>query len=290
MSDKLKEIRDKNPVLDFFAGFIPGVGEVQDIHDFSHAAKNNDFGGMALASLGFIIPGFTGGQIKKGLKLIDKTTDTVSGSRKFAKASDAPVYTKETAPKTLKLEKRDLTEMHLNDGAGSEQLFGKELIDDLNKRFAAADHGTAMRIGNSLTEANLGLSGKSAPLFFSMTTKWAKQGKGGFFVPEGEPSLVKLNKVAQMVPTPDGKVMPKFDQKFVDDLNKRIDQINSLGYNFPKAQLQKLPNKFKPGHPLYNYYEQHPVMGEVIVPNIGFLKYKYGGNINRSRIFGNINK
>jgi hypothetical protein len=40
-----------------------------------------------------------------------------------------------------------------------------------------------------------------------------------------------------------------------------------------------LPNRFKPEHPLYEYYEKHPVMGEVIVPNIGFLKYKYGGNI-----------
>lgn len=27
MSDKLKEIRDKNPVADFVAGFISGVGE-----------------------------------------------------------------------------------------------------------------------------------------------------------------------------------------------------------------------------------------------------------------------
>ena len=45
--------------------------------------------------------------------------------------------------------------------------------------------------------------------------------------------------------------------------------------------MQRLPNKFKPGHPLYEHYEKHPVMGEVIVPNIGFLKYKYGGNIKR---------
>lgn len=27
MSDKLKEIRDKNPVADFVVGFISGVGE-----------------------------------------------------------------------------------------------------------------------------------------------------------------------------------------------------------------------------------------------------------------------
>lgn len=33
MEDKVKEFRDKNPILDFLAGFIPGVGEAQDAHD-----------------------------------------------------------------------------------------------------------------------------------------------------------------------------------------------------------------------------------------------------------------
>lgn len=281
MGDKIKEFRDKNPLLDFISGFIPGVGEAQDAHDFYHAAKKRDLGGMALASLGFLIPGVTGGQIGKGIKLANKVADKVSDSRRFAKASEAPIYTRETAPKTLKLSDKDITEMHLNDGAGSEQLFDRELISSLNRRFADADHGTAVRIGNSLQEANYGLSGKSAPLLYTITNRWARQGKGGYFIPEGEPTMVKLNKVAQNSPTPDGKVMPKFDQKFVDDLNKRIQQINELGYNFPNAELQRLPNRFKPGHPLYEYYESHPVMGEVIVPNIGFLKYKYGGNIKR---------
>lgn len=39
MEDKVKEFRDKNPILDFLAGFIPGVGEAQDAHDFIHAQK-----------------------------------------------------------------------------------------------------------------------------------------------------------------------------------------------------------------------------------------------------------
>lgn len=34
MEDKVKEFRDKNPILDFLAGFIPG-----EAHDFIHAAK-----------------------------------------------------------------------------------------------------------------------------------------------------------------------------------------------------------------------------------------------------------
>ena len=68
MKDKVKEFRDKNPVLDFIAGFIPGVGEAQDAHDFAHAAKKKDFGGMAMASLGLILPGMTGSQLRKIVK------------------------------------------------------------------------------------------------------------------------------------------------------------------------------------------------------------------------------
>ena len=39
MEDKVKEFRDKNPILDFLAGFIPGVGEAQDAHDFYSCRK-----------------------------------------------------------------------------------------------------------------------------------------------------------------------------------------------------------------------------------------------------------
>lgn len=70
--DKIKEFRDKNTELDFIAGFIPGIGEAQDAHDFYHAAKNKDFGGMALASLGFLIPGLNANQTKKVLGELGK--------------------------------------------------------------------------------------------------------------------------------------------------------------------------------------------------------------------------
>lgn len=73
MKDKIKEFRDKNPILDFAVGFIPGVGEAQDAQDFVHAAKKKDYGKMALASLGFIIPGVTGGQFLKILRPLTKT-------------------------------------------------------------------------------------------------------------------------------------------------------------------------------------------------------------------------
>lgn len=72
MEDKVKEFRDKNPILDFLAGFIPGVGEAQDAHDFIHAAKDKDYISMGLAATGLIIPGITGGQIKKLSNVFNK--------------------------------------------------------------------------------------------------------------------------------------------------------------------------------------------------------------------------
>ena len=54
--DKIKQVREKYPFLDFLAGFVPGVGEAQDVHDFSIAAKKNDYMGMGLASLGLLTP------------------------------------------------------------------------------------------------------------------------------------------------------------------------------------------------------------------------------------------
>lgn len=290
MSDKLKQLRDDNPVVDFAAGFIPGVGEVQDAHDFYHAAKQNDFGGMALASLGLIIPGFTGGQISKGFKFAKKlaknSDEVINVTRKFAKASDAPVYDALTAPKKLKLSSRDITEMHLNDGSSAaKHTYGKELISDLNKQFAEADHGTAIRIGNDLDDANHGLSSSSAPIFYKMSRRWAKQGKGGYFVPQGEPEMVKMNKIAQHIAAPGKQVSPPFDQKLVDELNKEIKSINEMGYNFPEARLEKFKNPFPKNHPQHEWFEKtNKHKGILLIPNIGFLKYKYGGQINNRRL------
>lgn len=56
MNDKLKQLRDNNPIVDMIVGFIPGVGEVQDAHDFYHAFKKKDLGGMTLASIGVLTP------------------------------------------------------------------------------------------------------------------------------------------------------------------------------------------------------------------------------------------
>lgn len=276
--DKLKEIRDKNPLLDFVAGFIPGVGEAQDVHDFAIAAKDKNFGGMALASLGLVTPFVNGNQIVKGIKTADKLVDKVKDSRKFAKATDAPIYTKETAPKKLKLDKRDVTEMHLNDDSEfSEQIFGKELITSLNKRFADADHGTAIRVGFSLDDANDGLSSASAPLFYKMSRRWAGQNKGSYFVPKGEPEMVRMNKVAQWQETPDGKVHPPFNQELVDRLNKEINEINKLGYSFKPAAFVKRQNPYEPGSVLYKQFESNKNNNQLFIPNIGFLKFNKGG-------------
>lgn len=74
MKDKVKEFREKNPELDFAAGFIPGVGEAQDAHDFVHAAKKRDIAGMSWALLGLVIPGLAGGQLRKLAKFGDNAT------------------------------------------------------------------------------------------------------------------------------------------------------------------------------------------------------------------------
>ena len=76
MKDKIKEFREKHPWLDAIAGFIPYVGEAQDIHDFAHAAKKQDMAGMSWALLGLAIPGLAGGQLKKLAKFGD---DVISG-------------------------------------------------------------------------------------------------------------------------------------------------------------------------------------------------------------------
>lgn len=65
MNDKIKEFRDKNPLLDFVAGFIPYVGEAQDAQDLYHATKKGDIMQAGLSSLGLLLPGLTGNQIKK---------------------------------------------------------------------------------------------------------------------------------------------------------------------------------------------------------------------------------
>lgn len=77
--DKIKQLRDKHPILDFFAGFIPGVGEAQDAHDFVNAAKKGDKAGMSWALLGLALPGLAGGQLRKLAKFGD---DVASGGIK----------------------------------------------------------------------------------------------------------------------------------------------------------------------------------------------------------------
>lgn len=71
MKDKIKEFREKNPILDFAAGFIPGIGEAQDAHDFVYAANKKDIAGMSWALLGLAIPGLAGGQLRKLAKFGD---------------------------------------------------------------------------------------------------------------------------------------------------------------------------------------------------------------------------
>lgn len=82
MNDKIKEFRDNNAALDIVAGFIPGVGEAQDAHDFYHAFTNKDLGGMALASLGLVIPGVSASSISKIVKKLTRPLGDLSPTLK----------------------------------------------------------------------------------------------------------------------------------------------------------------------------------------------------------------
>ena len=81
MKDKIKEFRDKHPWLDAIAGFIPYVGEAQDVQDFTHAANKKDMAGMSWALLGLAITGLAGGQLRKLAKFGD---DIISNGIKKA--------------------------------------------------------------------------------------------------------------------------------------------------------------------------------------------------------------
>ena len=194
--------------------------------------------------------------------------------RKYAPASEPPVYTAETAPKTVRLNDKDITVMHVNDGEPNAiKLSGKPLMEYADDTFNKADHGTAVRLGIALDEPQWGLSADSAPLYFHKTYDWAKAGKGGFFIPEGEPKYVKLNKSSQWEPKADGSVSPPFStpspyrDNLIANLNKRIGKINGLGYNFPESRVFNVKHG--------DYTVEH-----VFIPNIGFLKYKNGGKSN----------
>ena len=119
-TDKVKQFRDRHPVLDILAGFIPGVGQAQSVQDFGYAVKNKDAIGMGLASLG-LIP-FIGGFGKAG-RLLSKVDDLAEvGSSVVKGASKAFKNTKElievvknnsrtdlSARKTLEMLQENLT-------------------------------------------------------------------------------------------------------------------------------------------------------------------------------------
>ena len=88
MEDKVKEFRDKNPIL---AGFIPGV-------DFIHAAKDKDYISMGLAATGLIIPGITEAVYNNEKTVYEIFGNDVIKVRScmllFASVSDIPIFQK----------------------------------------------------------------------------------------------------------------------------------------------------------------------------------------------------
>lgn len=98
--DKIKQLRNKHPILDFIAGFIPGVGEAQDIHDFIYETKRKNYLGMGLSLAGLIIPGFTSAQIKALTKIGAKALKKLPDGRHLVELSNGKKVIGEIAENT----------------------------------------------------------------------------------------------------------------------------------------------------------------------------------------------
>lgn len=153
--------------------------------------------------------------------------------RKFALASKPAVYTMKTAPSKVKLDKvKDILHMHWNDSPQGERISNG--VSSAIQKFNKADHGIVARLGADTTEYNYGLSHDSAPLFLSLGTRWAKQGKARFVEIQGEPAMVRLNTIPQKGTTS----KPNWTQEYVDKLYDKIKTINELqGTSYPLPRL-----------------------------------------------------
>lgn len=126
ISNKVKKVRDNNPILDALAGFIPGVGEAQDFQDFTHAAKNKDYLGMALATAGLVLPG-SAASYKAAGKAIGNAIDAVSDSKKAVKAIKTRALTdQEKAKGFIKTKDKNGNEIVFNRNTGEEYVFGSK--------------------------------------------------------------------------------------------------------------------------------------------------------------------
>lgn len=253
MKDKIKEFRDKNPVLDFLAAFIPGVGEAQDVQDFAHAAKKKDYGGMAISLFGLAVPGLAGSQISKGLKVLKRPA-----IKDVAKFGDKPIYKAEHFPDKIKLRKDDVTASHMNDGTpGSETLDANKVADNW---FRQAPHGRAVSY-----ESDYSLSTDSYPLTLLKLARWEQQGLGKIVKTESAPELMKLNKLGK---------------KSFEQLQDKLDRVNKLlGTNY-KVEIREVPMIGKNGKPTLHPITKKPLtVKAMVVPPISFVKYKSGNKI-----------
>lgn len=199
--------------------------------------------------------------------------------RIFAPAFQKAVYTWETAPKSVILNKaKDILHLHWNDGTTGKKVANG--FQEAMQKFNEADHGVVARLGADAQNFNNGLSHDSAPLFLSLGQRWAKQGKAKFVAIDGEPAMVQLN----TVPTKLTGEKPVWTQEYVDKLAKYVKDINELqGTNFPLPRLVQKENtkiaKFKSNPSLYNWMLQRTpaFYTEVEIPNIGLLKFRKGG-------------
>ncbi len=89
--EKVKKFRDEHPLLDIGAGFIPGVGEAQDVQDLADGIKNKKYGQAALAAAGLIIPGVSGAQIRAGSKMLKSSDDVIKFVNRLGKDGEMEI-------------------------------------------------------------------------------------------------------------------------------------------------------------------------------------------------------
>ena len=245
ISNKVKKARDNNPILDALAGFIPGVGEAQDAHDFYHAAKNRDFGGMALSIAGLAIPVVNGSQIGKAAKLVKKSLEN---SDELVRKGTRVLTDQEKAKGFIKTKDKSGNEVIFNKNTGEEYVFGpkgnlitkgqaqsnkavkgakqaklkeksklkgfNEIVDDFYKESGldfSLENWQSLAKGHKMSEKEIELYTTKALPNFIKTYKELVSGNN--------PKLIKISK---------GKWKAWFDEPVSPDINPKATKLKEL--------------------------------------------------------------
>lgn len=245
MNDKVKEFRDKNPMLDFLAGFIPGVGEAQDVHDFYHAAKRKNFGEMALAMAGLAIPIVNANQIGKVTKLVKKSLEN---SNELLRKGTRVLTDQEKAKGFIKTKDKSGNEIIFNRNTGEEYVFDSK--DNLITKGQAQSHKAIKGAKQAKLKEKSKLQGfnemvnnfyKESGLDFSLEN-WQSLAKGHkmskeeieLYTTKALPNFIKTYKELvsgnnpKLIKVGKGKWKAWFDEPVSLDINPKATKLKEL--------------------------------------------------------------